>query len=930
MFYLCPQLRLYFHDGNGHPLVGGKLKTFVSNSTIPIRTVRNAEGTVLNPTEITLDERGECTVFLTEGVIYRFELYDSDGALVLEQDGISVASGSGSGGSSTTIAVESGSDGIDVQQTIMDSGVVLYTISAKKIEDAIEAEKNRAESAERALSKSIADETERAIAAEKASRTEIVAGDNITVDKTTGEDGHDIYTINGEKGGSSDNDKVAVESGKTAGYLKDVLVSASDMVTLVPSGNQLRLNFDLTLPSDVVRDSAYKHIDAATANPLKDGTAAVGVSTKYAREDHVHPTDTSRASASHTHGNIANGGTLQTNDITIANGDKLVVTDSSDSSKVARASIAFDGSTTTQALTKAGTWATFNNYSHPAGSAPSKTGVPTANATPGFGGTFKVNQITTDATSHVSAVTERTITIPNTTASTSEAGLMSAADKKKLDGISTGAEANVQADWNITNSSSDAFIKNKPYYTKYTTTSTYYKVCSFPKTSSDSVDISGLQILARYSAGGINGRLIYKNGFSLYYERVSDVYANNQFVKFHYVTNGSKIDLYAQRDGYPTLHVAPLVNQPKSRVDFTDFGTDVSSLPEGATEIKPVWVANSGRSSGTAPVKVNAFGDLTPIPMDSIPTASSTNLMTSGSIKTALDNAVAEVNMRYPFGVHQNRTTSYGYRLFNVKFNTAQSATKVRISGNIVVGTTGNNEHISFDLVIANLNTVENNPSSIDLLTTSTRRGSRVVRLAYKRPSNWGDGLDVFILWNAEGTATAANYTYGWEITQQEATKPSGVEVKDENLTSALTGFTLDSPRTFAITEGTSAIGSTSVPVYANVNGVITPCTDDFVHDGDVTSTYSSTGTAPVNGTAVAAAIGGLDVSSVGGDGKYISAISETDGKISAAATTMDTTPTANSMKAVTSEGIKTAIDTIDAKGITIKEISGEQVICFE
>ena len=144
------------------------------------------------------------------------------------------------------------------------------------------------------------------------------------------------------------------------------------------------------------------------------------------------------AASSHTHGNIQNGGTLQTNDITIANGDKLVVTDSSDSSKVARTSISFDGSTTTQALTKAGTWATFNNYSHPAGSAPSKTGVPAANATPGFGGTFKVNQITTDATSHVSAVTERTITIPNATATTSADGLMSAADKTKLDGIAAG------------------------------------------------------------------------------------------------------------------------------------------------------------------------------------------------------------------------------------------------------------------------------------------------------------------------------------------------------------------------------------------------------------------------------------------------------------------------------------------------------------
>ena len=88
--------------------------------------------------------------------------------------------------------------------------------------------------------------------------------------------------------------KVAVESGAVAGFLKDVLVSASDMVTLVPSGNRLIVNFDLTLPSDVVRDSAYTHIDAATEVPLTDSIASAGVSTKYAREDHVHPSDTSR------------------------------------------------------------------------------------------------------------------------------------------------------------------------------------------------------------------------------------------------------------------------------------------------------------------------------------------------------------------------------------------------------------------------------------------------------------------------------------------------------------------------------------------------------------------------------------------------------------------------------------------------------------
>ena len=45
---------------------------------------------------------------------------------------------------------------------------------------------------------------------------------------------------------------------------------------------------------------------------------------------------------------------------------------------------------------------------------------------------------------------------------------------------------------------------------------------------------------------------------------------------------------------------------------------------------------------------------------------------------------------------------------------------------------------------------------------------------------------------------------------------------------------------------------------------------------------------------------------------------------------TFDAAPKAGSNNPVTSNGIKTAIDTVNAKGITVKEISGEQVICFE
>ena len=55
-------------------------------------------------------------------------------------------------------------------------------------------------------------------------------------------------------------------------------------------------------------------------------------------------------------------------------------------------------------------------YTHPAYTA--RTGKPTANETPAFGGTVTVSQITSDSTGHVTGATDRTITIPNTAAGT--------------------------------------------------------------------------------------------------------------------------------------------------------------------------------------------------------------------------------------------------------------------------------------------------------------------------------------------------------------------------------------------------------------------------------------------------------------------------------------------------------------------------------
>ena len=57
-----------------------------------------------------------------------------------------------------------------------------------------------------------------------------------------------------------------------------------------------------------------------------------------------------------------------------------------------------------------------NKDNHP--TYPARTGVPTANQTPAFGGTFTVSQPVSDGTGHISAINSRTITIPNSVATT--------------------------------------------------------------------------------------------------------------------------------------------------------------------------------------------------------------------------------------------------------------------------------------------------------------------------------------------------------------------------------------------------------------------------------------------------------------------------------------------------------------------------------
>ncbi len=103
-------------------------------------------------------------------------------------------------------------------------------------------------------------------------------------------------------------------------------------------------------------------------------------------------------------------------------------------------------------------------------------------------GLYKVASTSNGHIASLTAVTKSDITglgIPaqDTTysvATTSANGLMSSSDKTKLNGIASGAEVNVQADWSETTTSSDAYIKNKPTLATVATSGAYSDLTGTP------------------------------------------------------------------------------------------------------------------------------------------------------------------------------------------------------------------------------------------------------------------------------------------------------------------------------------------------------------------------------------------------------------------------------------------------------------------
>lgn len=124
---------------------------------------------------------------------------------------------------------------------------------------------------------------------------------DITNDSNFAVDASYVHTDNNYT--TADKTKLGnIEAGADVNIIESVKVNGT---TLTPDANKA---VNVTVPtktSDITNDSGFittsdipEGAAASTTTPAMDGTATVGTELAFARGDHVHPTDTSRAAAS--------------------------------------------------------------------------------------------------------------------------------------------------------------------------------------------------------------------------------------------------------------------------------------------------------------------------------------------------------------------------------------------------------------------------------------------------------------------------------------------------------------------------------------------------------------------------------------------------------------------------------------------------------
>jgi hypothetical protein len=115
---------------------------------------------------------------------------------------------------------------------------------------------------------------------------------NITLGNGTAASAFNLFTGATVSGSTK---AVAIATGGAAGSTTTVTIGNTTGSTTTLQGTTNGVTAAADTNSVALATTAYVVGQAGSATPLVNGTAAVGTSLRYARQDHVHPTDTSRA-----------------------------------------------------------------------------------------------------------------------------------------------------------------------------------------------------------------------------------------------------------------------------------------------------------------------------------------------------------------------------------------------------------------------------------------------------------------------------------------------------------------------------------------------------------------------------------------------------------------------------------------------------------
>lgn len=170
----------------------------------------------------------------------------------------------------------------------------------------------------------------------------------------------------------------------------------------------------------------------------------------------------------------------------------------------------------------------------------------------------------------------QTITIPDAT--TSSAGVMSASDKSKLDGIQSGAEVNVQSDWSQSDNTADDYIKNKPSLATVATTGDYDDLTNKPSlatvaTTGDYDDLTNKPTIPTVNDATLT---IQKNGTN-----VETFTANSSTNKTANITVPTKTSDLTNDSGFITTDEDTTYALSESNGTITLTGSDGSTTTAG-------------------------------------------------------------------------------------------------------------------------------------------------------------------------------------------------------------------------------------------------------------------------------------------------------------------------------------------------------------